>query len=92
MINETKSVKIQDLIVVPNPANETVEITLRNVIDGICRIRLINTHGKVLLQKDFNCADKTQHFDVSRITPGIYFVEALLPESLYKNTKLVIVR
>ncbi|MEY3311773.1 MAG: Secretion system C-terminal sorting domain [Bacteroidota bacterium] len=92
LVNETKPVKIQDLIVVPNPANATVEITIRNVTEGIFRIRLINSHGRSILQKEFNCADKSLHLDVSKFPPGMYFVEAMLPESLYKNTKLVIVR
>ncbi len=92
VINETKPVQIQELIVVPNPASESIEISLRNVTEGICRIRLINSHGKPLLQHEFNCADNVLQIDVSNIPPGMYFVEALLPESLYKNTKLVIVR
>lgn len=82
----------QDLLVVPNPANESVEIRLQNVTEGICRIRLINSLGKIILAREFNCSDTTIQLDISKFPPGMYVVEVLLPEHLYKNTKLVIFR
>ncbi len=76
----------------PNPANETVEIKLKDVTEGICKIRLINSYGKTVLVHEFNCADNKLYLDISKFAPGMYVLEALLPESLYKNTKLIIIR
>jgi len=92
ILNNIKPVKTPDLNVIPNPANEAVEITINNVTEGICRIRFTSALGKRVLEEQFNCANKAIKIDVSKFPQGLYFIEALLPETLYKNTKLVIVR
>jgi hypothetical protein len=90
--SETEEVHSTELTVVPNPANETVEIKLNTIADGICHIRLMDALGNTVFKGSFNCSDKSYLLNVQKLVPGIYQSEVLINNIVIDNAKLVIVR
>jgi hypothetical protein len=82
---------ISDIVIVPNPANETVKFIAQNNLKGVCKIRLINAIGKLVFENTFNCSDKEYTVDVSHFAQGIYQAEIEAAGTEKKNAKLVIV-
>jgi hypothetical protein len=82
---------ISDIVIVPNPANETVKFIAQNNLEGVCKIKLINAIGKLVFESSFNCSDKVYTLDVSQFAQVIYQAEIEATGIEKKNAKLVIV-
>jgi hypothetical protein len=80
-----------EIVIVPNPANETVKFITKNTLKGVCKIRLLNSIGKLVFESSFNCSDKEYTLDVSHFAQGIYQAEIEATGIEKKNAKLVIV-
>ena len=60
--------------VYPNPATNKIEVNvIISEVEGINHCELINTLGQKILMKNFK--DNHATFDVSGLSPGIYFVK-----------------
>lgn len=64
-----KSLTINNLSIYPNPANETLQISLPNNTI-VQNAYILNTNGQIV--KEINNLDKV---DVSNLTPGLYLIQ-----------------
>ncbi len=78
--------------IVPNPANNKINIILAEAFKGICQIEISNSLGESVLLEQKNCNDKSVIVSVSDLKPGVYSVKVLLGESASDIVKLVIAR
>ena len=76
---ETTSVKSR---VYPNPAVETVTLDLQGFGDGTIVITITDTYGKSMLNESTGAAGE-HHFDVSRLSTGVYVIQARQGEKVF---------
>jgi hypothetical protein len=78
--------------IIPNPANENIEVVLHGKTIGICYVVVSDVHGKTVMSDQFDCANKKHKLNVSHLTPGVYivYVDTNGENKLFE--KLVIIR
>jgi hypothetical protein len=76
--------------IIPNPANQKVEIRIGYEMNSICFITMIDHIGRVVLTDSFDCKVKSKELDTSSIPNGIYTVYVNTNMEQYVG-KLVIV-
>ncbi len=70
----------------PNPASETIHVTLQNLTNG--HIEIMNHTGQQVIMTDIK-ADKTK-IDVSSLSPGVYLVRLISNNSVLHTEKFII--
>ena len=83
------SFEFGDFIMYPNPANNTIQISMKNVDDTIENLTITDILGKTVK----NIGDITSNevsVDVSNFANGVYFVEITTANNLKQVKKLVI--
>jgi len=89
----TKNVNsFSEISIVPNPADDKVNIILTGTQNGICKIEISNALGKVILKDEINCKEKSHSINTHNFVSGVYFVKVQLENSTYKIAKLIIER
>ncbi len=68
--------------VYPNPAVETVTLDLQGFGDGTIVITITDTYGKSMLNEATSAAGE-HHFDVSRLSMGVYVIQARQGEKVF---------
>ena len=66
----------------PNPAAETVTLDLQGFGDGTTVITITDTYGKSILNESTTEAGE-HHFDVSRLSTGVYLMQAQQGEKVF---------
>lgn len=79
------------IVIIPNPANEYVEVKINGKLEGLCRIAIVNMLGEKTVIEQMACEEQTKKINVRMLKPGIYTVKVYNNE-LTKTTKLVISR
>jgi hypothetical protein len=66
-----------DLLVMPNPANNMVELQFESPLSRAAVIRIYDTSGKVVMNLPAYCdlGANQQRLDISELTIGYYFIE-----------------
>lgn len=76
-----------EIIVHPNPAESFVNVTINNPDPVTSLITLIDTHGKIILQK---VTDKTEvNLDIRELSSGVYFLR-VSNQSMVTTKKIVV--
>jgi hypothetical protein len=83
----THSIKI-----IPNPANEKIEIILLGEYEGMCNLVLRNAIGEEIYNGSLDCKKKSTHIDISDFSSGVYYVQVYVNQLPLQFEKLVIVR
>ncbi|OGU10365.1 MAG: hypothetical protein A2X61_11390 [Ignavibacteria bacterium GWB2_35_12] len=82
-------------VVVPNPANNSIEVKFKLEEGSPVQIQIINSLGQTLLcQSDFynnTATEKKLSFDVSTLPSGLYFV-VLRSQSFVQSKQIVILK
>jgi len=78
--------------IVPNPANQKFEIFISGTLEGICKVEVKDVLGENLLNKEFNCSNRSQQISSSQFTPGVYTVIISLNNNYISSEKLIIIR
>ncbi len=87
-----KDKHIPKINLIPNPANESVEIYFKGYQIGLCRLLVSNTMKKKILTIDFDCSNEFYKLNTSKLSPGIYSIEFIINNIHIGTEKLVIVR
>lgn len=77
-INEFSSASSNDLIISPNPANSQITITCNTTMASITTVEIYNVMSqnvKTLFNGRQIAGKYQQCYDISKISPGIYFVK-----------------
>ncbi len=82
----------QDVKLIPNPANDKLNVILESNATGVCKVTLENSISQILITEVFNCKEKIHSMDISIIPAGVYTVKVDFEESKTKIIKLVIAR
>ena len=83
------SYEFGDFIMYPNPANSSVQISMKNVDDTIETISFTDILGKTIKTISAVTSDEVS-IDVSNFANGVYFVEITTANNLKQVKKLVI--
>lgn len=66
---------VQPLTITPNPAGDFIQFSAFEM-EGDIQVALTDLSGKVMIKADMNAMNNPQ-MDISRLSPGIYFVQLL---------------
>jgi hypothetical protein len=78
--------------IIPNPANETVIVKLQTSEEGLCSVRLLTPAGATVMQGSFACKEKQYRINTANMAPGIYYVEVKAGNTIFRYSKLTIMR
>lgn len=93
LANETiSSNAVSEIEVLPNPADNYVDVILKKEYDGICKISITNVYSKVLFKQSFDCSKKQHRVNTSSFLNGIYSVQISVNGSTRHVTKLIIAK
>jgi len=81
-----------DIKIIPNPANDKIDVVLNHALAGICKIEISNTLGAVIFRDDMNCKEKSHSIDTRQFVSRIYVVKLYHNTTFLKIAKLVIER
>lgn len=88
---ETTSLdEAQEIIVVPNPADDNVTIKLDPSMNGICYIEFNDAFGKLIFSQKLDCKLKSKDIDTSKMSNGIYYLK-VKTDSLSIKKKVAII-
>ncbi|MFO8233911.1 MAG: T9SS type A sorting domain-containing protein [Bacteroidales bacterium] len=74
----------------PNPAKNSVFVSLENYNSNDVTITIMNASGKVIHQKEHETANKIKiPFDFSQVNPGIYFIR--VNNDTLSNTRKIVI-
>nr|NQU90403.1 T9SS type A sorting domain-containing protein [Bacteroidota bacterium] len=82
----TGTLNTASLEIYPNPASEEITIKLNNSYTGVVGVKIIDSKGQVLVEKNFT--NKT-NLNVSTFSGGVYYVK-INNEHLNEVRKIVI--
>ena len=85
--SENKGIKI-----IPNPANESIELIITGKYEGICKVILQNTVSENVYSKSFDCKLKQTKIKTSNFAPGVYYVQLYINNKPVQFEKLIIIR
>jgi hypothetical protein len=79
-------------LLLPNPANTTVEVIIPGKTEGLCRIEISDALGRRVITEDMVCRDQSKLIDISQLKQNIYTVKININDTSVKFAKLVIAR
>lgn len=85
----TTSFVTTNVVVFPNPANESVQIQLQNTTETLDQIRVTDVLGKTISTIDTTATANSVTIDVSNWSKGIYFVEIITQNGNKLTKKLI---
>ena len=74
--------------IIPNPANETVNIRVANNLENVNKIEIFDITGNLVLIN--NLQDLSVDLEIKSFTPGKYFVRIKSGNNYYINTLNII--
>jgi hypothetical protein len=83
---------IPKFLVIPNPAQDLIEIILVNELQGLCSYKIINAYGQTIRQEKIDCSLKAHSVDISDLLQGVYIIKLEFNSQTIDNQKLIIVR
>jgi hypothetical protein len=67
--------QLEEVVAFPNPAQETVTLNFSNGLESETTVRLRNTQGQVLQQRQLQAGNAYTEWDISQLSSGMYFFE-----------------
>lgn len=77
----------QKLKIYPNPANN--KIYMEHGCTEKIAVRVIDLNGKIIYEKNEQCADGRSVCDLKDISSGIYFLEIQMPDGVFREKLLI---
>jgi methionine aminopeptidase len=84
--------KYYKILLNPNPADQSITISINEEVVGICRIEITNSLGEKVVSQEKNCKQITFSVDTSKLKSGVYAVKVISGRNLIAVEKLVITR
>ncbi len=84
--------ELKNVIIVPNPANDKVTVSLVGKYEGICEIIITDIVGKSLYSTIFDCSKKMVDISTRTFNPGIYNLQVKINAKFVEQEKLIIIR
>jgi len=78
--------------IIPNPADDKIEVIINDKMTGICRIEILNAVGNLVWKTELDCKVKSKIINTSSFKPSIYLVKIIAPDGIFFKSKLIIVR
>ncbi|CAG0960727.1 hypothetical protein FLAV_00687 [Flavobacteriales bacterium] len=77
--------EIENFILFPNPANQSVFIEIPFITNTPIQLQLINLTGKQVLKRTFNYSQSQEilELNLSEVVPGMYFVKLQIGDTQY---------
>lgn len=88
----SKNNDIAKIRVIPNPANEYIEVRLKDPEEGICKISIQNAQGLKIFTGQFICNQSKYTIFTNSFATGVYTLSVRVNNSILENVKLVIIR
>jgi hypothetical protein len=82
---------LPEISIIPNPANEQVEVRINGKLDGLCLITITNMLGQKAMIDEMACLQHNKKIDVRSLGVGVYTVK-VQNNNMSKTAKLVISR
>lgn len=94
-IHYSSIVKVQETIknmitILPNPASDVLHVRFANPASAKVTIRVTNADGKVVIESATN--NSFIHYDISNLSPGVYFAQAILNGQVSAAGKFLVQR
>ncbi len=89
---DAKEETLNDVQIIPNPANDKVEIMLNGISDGVCKIQIRSVLNKIVYDEVFDCKKQKHIMNVSNLSLGVYYVTVNVASKKSVTSKLIIVR
>lgn len=82
--------KMQKVVAYPNPFTTQLKLQVKSKQTGLMRLRIIDASGRVagIYTQQLSSTTNAFTIDVSKLMPGIYFAEAILPDGEKQIIKL----
>jgi hypothetical protein len=84
--------QLSEISLIPNPANDYVEVKIKNLVGGKTSIQITGTGGEEIINKTLKANENTTHISTQNILPGVYYVRILNGRKVYPVEKLVIIK
>jgi serine protease len=88
-IRETAGSGIFGMDVFPVPANDVLQVRLRNAPAGGLSLTVMDMQGRIALRSSMPAADRLV-VDISALRPGVYVIEALSQKGLEGRARFVV--
>ncbi|MBS1764498.1 MAG: T9SS type A sorting domain-containing protein [Bacteroidetes bacterium] len=91
--NELKNNKVlNDIDLIPNPANSYADVILNKNYEGICRVKITDVYSKIVFEQSFDCNKKQFRINTTSFFNGMYNVQISVNDNAINVTKLIIVK
>ncbi|HNU48307.1 MAG TPA: T9SS type A sorting domain-containing protein, partial [Bacteroidia bacterium] len=78
--------------IIPNPANDKIEIKLNGINDGICRVQIKNMLNEIVYDDVFDSKKQKHTISVSNLSQGVYSLSVNAVGKKSTINKLIIAR
>lgn len=79
-------------LIVPNPANNSITVSLSKSNTGICKIEIADCFGRTQIAQTSDCKIPSILVNTTSLHQGMYFVKVALNDSMISKNKLIINR
>ncbi len=86
------SKRFSEIKLVPNPANEYVDIIIGNRNGEVANMKLLNVNGEQVASANLNSESNKVRLSTIDLSPGVYFVKVICGKKVYPFEKLVIIK
>jgi hypothetical protein len=81
-----------EFTIIPNPANDQIEIKSNCSFEGICLIEITDALGSFAISEKINCKQQSHIISTSHLKQGVYFVRFVHEKIINAKQKLIIIR
>jgi len=95
IFKESNGEKITDdkkVQIIPNPANDLIEIIIGHELKANCVIKVFDVLGNEAISLQFDCKLKSHNISVRNLRQGIYFVSVMTDDCEIAHRKIVVVK
>ena len=73
----------------PNPVKDLLQITVDNAAGINAEIKVFNVQGQALLERKIVATSQLVQFNVSSLSPGVYFMKITNPDGIITMEKFI---
>ncbi len=90
-LTDSNVVNAFDIILIPNPADETTKVLLNKKYEGVCKVMILDSYSKNVYKHEFDCNKQQLSISTKKFSQGVYYVRITVND-ITKNLKLIIAR
>lgn len=88
----TDNKALNDIDLIPNPANSYADVILNKNYEGICRVKITDVYSKIVFEQSFDCNKKQFRINTTSFLNGMYNVQISVNDNAHIVSKLIIVK